>query len=153
MAKEKIYDVKTWVLLTKEQHQQITAAADRLGLPVGAFIRMAALEKSNTASEGSLATQQTIMYQGEKHMENCNLSLNDRFKELKNALVFEAAPSYGTLEQFPQAKVKKYLAPKKLVHQICETMQRDFDAEMLEVAILSMYNMGLARGTELAKDK
>lgn len=45
LAKEKIYDVKTWVLLTKEQHQQITAAADRLGLPVGAFIRMAALEK------------------------------------------------------------------------------------------------------------
>lgn len=45
MAKEKIYDLKVAVSLTGEQYSQIAAAADRLGLAVGAFLRMAALEK------------------------------------------------------------------------------------------------------------
>ena len=45
MARQKKYDKRIAVFFTSEQYEQLKKAADQVGVEVGAFVRMAVLEK------------------------------------------------------------------------------------------------------------
>ena len=50
MAREKKYDKRIAVFFTTEQYEQLKKAADQVGVEVGAFVRMAVLEKMNVGA-------------------------------------------------------------------------------------------------------
>jgi hypothetical protein len=51
MARQKKYDKRIAVFFTSEQYEKLKKAADQVGVEVGAFVRMAVLEKLKNGGE------------------------------------------------------------------------------------------------------